>query len=137
MSDSRSAVYDDEMRYKSLCEKFGEEPKPKGVYGEHRQALEKRVREEHEKEETEAVRRSTVGRAYKRMLSNLLIRLEEHNHHDLIAADPELIEWWAENRAEYDERRKRKAAEEEKARLVKQARSKLTPEECEALEGLK
>lgn len=70
-----------------------------------------------------------------RMLSGLCSRITETRLVGVIQADPELVEWWAE-RQKIDARdRAYELRVKHDAEIVKQALSKLTPEEIEKLKA--
>jgi hypothetical protein len=68
------------------------------------------------------------------MLCGLCSRVEEIAfRHDLIAADPTLLNWWITHKESDGKRRAIEAAQSERARLRSSALAKLTRDEIEAL----
>jgi hypothetical protein len=67
------------------------------------------------------------------MLCGICSRAAASGAHGLISTDPTLLAWWQQHQAADDARRAAEAADSERADLIRQAESKLTPAEREAL----
>ena len=138
MSNILKAISDDHDEYTALCQKFGEQMQFKDgkpdLYGSHARELGRRAHDEDEAIRIAGVERSAEYRTLRSMLVGLLGRIEDKGlASNFIDADFSLRAWWKNNRKAYDDSRAAWAAEQERERLVKQAKRKLSPKERKVL----